>query len=135
VQCAGAARVRINPTQLQSVLRNLVVNAVEAVAEDGSITVETADVDGGALITVTDTGRGMTAEFIEQKLFRPFQTTKTRGLGIGLFQCRQIVRAFGGTFTAESSEGKGTRMTVRLPAGKDSGQLAVGSGLLSRRVC
>jgi signal transduction histidine kinase len=57
----------------------------------------------------------MTEEFVQQKLFRPFQSTKERGLGIGLYQCRHIVHALGGSLTAESQEGKGTRMVVKLP--------------------
>ena len=126
VECRGHASVRVNAGQLQSVVRNLVLNAVEAIPETGTITISTADADGSAVLTVTDTGRGMTAEFMEKKLFRPFQTTKSRGLGIGLFQCRQVVRTFGGTLTAESREGEGTRMMVRLPACAAQ-QAAVGS--------
>ena len=81
----------------------------------GTLLVETFQENSCAVLAVTDTGRGMTQEFIQQKLFRPFQTTKPRGLGIGLYQCRHIVQAFGGTLTVESQEGKGTRMVVRLP--------------------
>ncbi len=76
---------------------------------------ETLQENGQAVLAVTDTGHGMTQDFIQRRLFRPFQTTKTHGLGIGLYQSRCIVQAFGGTLTAESREGEGTRITVRLP--------------------
>jgi len=107
--------VRVDPNQLKSVLHNLVINAVEAIPGEGNILIETAQENGFAVMSVMDTGPGMTEEFVRQKLFRPFQSTKERGLGIGLYQCRHIVQAFGGTLTAESQEGKGTRMVVKLP--------------------
>ncbi len=110
-----APEVRVDPEQVRSVLHNLVLNAVEAIAGEGTILVETAQENGDAVLAVTDTGRGMSDEFVRQKLFRPFQTTKPRGLGIGLYQCRQALQAYGGTLAAESKEGKGTRMLVRIP--------------------
>jgi signal transduction histidine kinase len=64
---------------------------------------------------VADTGLGMSASFVRDRLFRPFQTTKPRGLGIGLYQCRHIVQGLGGELAVNSTEGIGTRMLVRLP--------------------
>ncbi len=116
------SEVRVEPNQLRSVLHNLVLNAVEAIPTEGKIVVATAQENGFAILSVSDTGCGMTEEFVQQKLFRPFQSTKKRGLGIGLYQCRHIVQAFGGTLTAETQEGKGTRMVVRLPTQEVSGQ-------------
>jgi putative PEP-CTERM system histidine kinase len=107
--------VRIDPEQLRSILQNLLLNSIEAIPEEGTILIETYQENGHAVVAVTDTGQGMTQEFMRQKLFRPFQTTKTRGLGIGLYQCRHFIQAFGGSLTAESEKGKGTRMTIRLP--------------------
>ena len=109
-------RVELDPEQLHNVFANLIMNAIEAIPADGHITVETAEVDGWAVLAVTDTGCGMSATFIQDRLFRPFQTTKPCGLGIGLFQCRHIVQACHGTLTAESHDGQGTKMIVRLPA-------------------
>jgi len=57
----------------------------------------------------------MTPEFIAQSLFRPFQTTKKNGLGIGMFQSKMIVEAHGGRFSVESAPGKGTTFRVFLP--------------------
>jgi putative PEP-CTERM system histidine kinase len=107
--------VRVDPEHLRSVLHNLLLNSIEAIPKEGTVLLETFQENGQAVLTVTDTGSGMTSEFIQHTLFRPFRTTKSRGLGIGLYQCRHIVQAFGGSLTAESQEGKGTRMIVRLP--------------------
>ncbi len=109
------SEVQLDPEQFRSVIQNLVLNGVEAISDQGTILVETFQENGQAVLVVTDTGRGMTREFIQRKLFRPFHSTKPRGLGIGLYQCRHIVQAFGGTLSAESEEGKGTRMVIRLP--------------------
>jgi signal transduction histidine kinase len=123
-----AGSVTGDPEQLRSVLQNLVINAIEATDGSGRVLIETRQENGHAILAVSDSGKGMSREFMEQKLFRPFQTTKRRGLGIGLYQCRHIVEGLGGTLTAESEEGRGTRMTVRLPVVKtaDRGQLTVG---------
>jgi len=114
--------VCVDAEQFKSVLHNLVLNGIEAMPGDGTILLETFLENGNAVLTVTDSGRGMTQEFMQRRLFRPFQTTKPRGLGVGLYQCRHIVQAFGGTLTAESEEGKGTRMVVKLPCEAVSGQ-------------
>lgn len=116
--------VRAKPEELRTVLQNLLLNSVEAMSDEGVIRIETSQENGRVVLAVTDSGRGMTPEFIRQRLFRPFQSTKARGLGIGLYQCRQIVQAVGGTLTAESQEGKGTRMVVKLPTEAISGQWA-----------
>ena len=107
--------IRVDPEQFRSVFQNLVLNGIEAIPTEGSLVIETFQENGQAVLAITDTGRGMTREFIQRRLFRPFQTTKARGLGIGLYQCRHMIQSFGGTLTAESQEGKGTRMIVRLP--------------------
>jgi putative PEP-CTERM system histidine kinase len=119
--------IAIDTEQLRTILVNLVLNAAEAIPDEGRITVETRTNEGWVTLTVTDTGQGMSADFVRDRLFRPFQTTKPRGLGIGVYQCRCIARAFGGEITVDSQEGVGTRMTVRLPALKGSEQLAAGS--------
>jgi len=110
-----AGDVLADPEQLRSVLHNLVMNAVEATPGEGAIAVSTRHEGQRSVLAVADTGRGMSREFIRTRLFQPFQTTKTRGLGIGLYQCRQIIHAAGGSLTVESEEGKGSRFVVRLP--------------------
>ena len=67
-------------------------------------------------LLIADSGCGMSEAFIRQKLFKPFETTKKKGFGIGLYQVRQIVEAHHGRIEVESREGAGTTFTVRLPA-------------------
>ena len=70
-----------------------------------------------AVLTVTDTGSGMSAEFIKERLFRPFDTTKgSKGMGIGAYQVREYVQSLGGRVVVRSAPGAGTTMTLRLPA-------------------
>jgi signal transduction histidine kinase len=71
-----------------------------------------------AVVTVADDGCGMDGEFISRSLFRPFQTTKKNGFGIGMFQSRMIVEAHGGRIDVESQLGKGTTFRVFLPLKK-----------------
>jgi putative PEP-CTERM system histidine kinase len=108
-------KVMGDPEQLQSVLTNLLVNAREATAAGGNIRVETGQHDGHAVVTVADSGCGMSAEFLKRSLFRPFQTTKKQGLGIGMFQTKMIVEAHRGTIQVESELAKGTTFRVLLP--------------------
>ena len=107
--------------QLQKVLVNLLLNANDAVAEGGRIRVTTGFRDGWAEIAVSDDGCGMPADFVEKRLFRPFQTTKKQGMGIGLFHSRTIVEAHGGRIEVQSAEGKGTTFRVFLPAASGRG--------------
>ena len=109
------SRVSIDPEQVQKVLTNLLLNAGEAVGEGGEIRVATEQKDGWAAISVSDNGCGMSKEFMEKSLFRPFKTTKKQGMGIGLFQSKMIVEAHQGRIEVESQEGKGSTFRVFLP--------------------
>jgi signal transduction histidine kinase len=68
------------------------------------------------VLSVADDGCGMSPAFLKDSLFRPFQSTKTKGLGIGLFQSRMVVEAHGGSIQVESEIGKGTTVLVSFPA-------------------
>jgi putative PEP-CTERM system histidine kinase len=102
--------------QIQSVVTNLVVNAREAVTAGGHIQVRTEHRDHSVVLSVADDGCGMSAAFLHDSLFRPFQSTKKNGLGIGLFQSRTVIEAHGGSIKVESETGKGTTFRVTLPA-------------------
>lgn len=108
--------VSADPHQIESVVTNLILNAVDAILPGpGRISLATSVNDGQVVLSVTDTGHGMTPEFISQSLFRPFCTTKKKGLGIGMFQSRMMVGAHGGQLQVESQPGKGTTFHVFLP--------------------
>jgi len=109
-------RLLADPAQLQKVLVNLLLNAKEAVNGAGEIRVCTAQEKGMALISVADNGCGMTPEFMRRSLFRPFQTTKKTGLGIGMFHSKAIIEAHQGRIEVESTVGEGTTFRVLLPA-------------------
>ena len=111
----------LDPEQMLKVVTNLVLNATEAVAGRGQVRVETNPRDGWTVLAVADNGCGMSAEFINRSLFRPFQTTKKSGLGIGMFQSRMIVEAHGGRIEVESEVGKGTVFRVWLPLQRRAG--------------
>ncbi len=112
-------RVRADPEQLGKVLTNLVLNARDAVAPAGKVRVATRQENGSAVIEVSDTGCGISPEFLEKSLFRPFQTTKKGGLGIGMFQSKMIVEAHGGRIEVASALGKGSTFRVVLPLPAD----------------
>lgn len=109
-------KVRLDPAQMQKVLTNLILNARDALTNGGRIRVETDRRDGWVVLTVADNGCGMTPEFLQGNLFRPFQTTKKKGIGIGMFHCKMIVVAHRGRIEVESQAGKGTTFRVLLPA-------------------
>ncbi|PYJ08040.1 MAG: PEP-CTERM system histidine kinase PrsK, partial [Verrucomicrobia bacterium] len=105
----------MDPEQMQKVVTNLTLNAKEALGGAGTIGIATEQENGWAVFSVSDTGCGMSREFVNRSLFRPFQTTKPQGTGIGLFQCRMIVEAHRGRIEVETELGKGTTVRVLLP--------------------
>jgi putative PEP-CTERM system histidine kinase len=112
----AASRILVDPDQIQKVATNLLVNAREALGRSGEIWVETETGNGWAILSVSDSGCGMSPEFIKRSLFRPFQTTKKSGIGIGMFHCKTLVEAHRGRIEVISEEGKGTTFRVLLPA-------------------
>ena len=112
-------KVLFDREQLLKVLTNLALNAKEASPPDGQIHVATSQVNGWAVFSVSDNGCGMNSEFLSHSLFRPFQTTKKNGLGIGMFQSKMIVEAHRGRIEVQSETGKGTTFRVYLPVNKD----------------
>lgn len=107
--------ITIDPSQIQSVITNLVLNARDAMAQGGEIRVETSRQNGWAIVTVSDTGCGMSHEFMSKSLFRPFQTTKNKGIGIGMFHSKMILDAHQGKIDVKSEPGRGTTFKVMLP--------------------
>jgi putative PEP-CTERM system histidine kinase len=106
---------QIDKEQFQKVLTNLLLNAREATNGNGIIRVSTSVSDRHISCKVSDNGCGMSRQFLEQSLFRPFRSTKKKGMGIGLFQSNMIVQAHKGRIEVESEKGTGTTFRVVLP--------------------
>lgn len=123
--------IEADPDRLAMVIEHVIRNAQEATPESGTVTVH-VDIEGGvataetldtsrlrvpaAVVTVADTGVGMSRDFIQERLFKPFDTTKgSKGMGIGAYQVREYVRSLGGRVEVRSDVGRGTRFTLRVP--------------------
>jgi putative PEP-CTERM system histidine kinase len=102
--------------QIQSVLFNLLSNAAEAMSNRGEIRIQAAKQDNWVKIAISDTGSGIPPDTLDA-LFMPFKSTKQKGLGIGLYQCKTILEAHGGRIFAESIVGQGTTFHLELPTG------------------
>ncbi|HJS66418.1 MAG TPA: XrtA/PEP-CTERM system histidine kinase PrsK [Nitrospiraceae bacterium] len=100
--------------QIHQVLLNVVLNAKQAIGEKGDISIAIEQSNGSVVVTVDDTGCGIPSPMIES-LFRPSQSSRPGGLGIGLYQCKQIVEAHRGTIQIRSEMGKGTQVRIELP--------------------
>ena len=115
-----ALQVLAEPTTLAAVLENLVQNALDAVGDDGRVSVGLvrrirSGAGDEAVITIEDNGQGMTQDFIDDHLFQPFISTKETGFGLGMYQCREWVERWNGRLEMESTPGEGTRARVVLP--------------------
>ena len=110
-------KLKLDRQQFGSVITNLLLNAREALGPGGEVRVETSQSNGWAVLSVADDGCGMSPAFLKTSLFRPFQTTKKKGLGIGMFQSKMIVEAHRGKIQVESEPGAGTTFRVMLPIG------------------
>jgi len=120
----NAARVFADRIQIQQVLVNLMLNAIDAMADSSrrELEVKTALLDDETTaFSVTDSGTGLVAE-IADHLFEPFVSTKPNGMGLGLSICRSIVEAHGGRLRTEPNEGGGTIFCFTLPASPTTGE-------------
>ncbi len=111
----GPCEVSAQAGSLEQVLLHLVQNAVDASEPESPVIVRTATDNFNGVIEIVDSGTGMTAEYIRSRLFKPFDSTKPGGFGIGAYEARELVRAMGGRLEVESREGLGTRFTIQLP--------------------
>lgn len=108
--------VRADAEQLATVLGHLIRNAQDAAMAQGHVGLRLKRTDGQALIEIEDDGAGMDEDFIRNRLFQPFFTTKaSKGMGIGAYQAREYVRSLGGTLAVDSAPGRGSVFTVELP--------------------
>jgi signal transduction histidine kinase len=113
---SGLPQIYADPQQLQQILLNLGLNALDAMPKGGKLMMGVASPSAGnVMITVADTGMGIDSDVLP-RIFQPFFTSKKRrGLGLGLPICDRIVKSHGGTIKVESKPGEGTTFKVRLP--------------------
>ena len=106
---------RFDKEEITKVIVNLIINALESTEGQGKVEVVIGTEHNMGFVRVSDNGCGMSREFIEKRLFMPFQTTKKKGLGIGLYQCKMIVEAHSGKLKVVSREGIGSDFILYLP--------------------
>lgn len=107
--------IRAERERLTRAIGHLLQNALEATPATGTVTVRGYQASGQAIIEIDDTGSGMDETFIRTRLFQPFDSTKGAGMGIGAYECRETIRALGGSIDVESSPGRGSRFRLSLP--------------------
>jgi nitrogen fixation/metabolism regulation signal transduction histidine kinase len=105
--------VQADPEQMTRVLRNLILNAIDAMPQGGTLTVRTMALEGGVRLEVSDTGQGLTPEECS-RLFTPYYTTKTHGTGLGLAIVQSVVSDHHGRVSVESAPGEGTTFRIEL---------------------
>ena len=111
----GELTVLAHRARLERVLGHLIQNAIEATASDGSVAVRLLRERQSAVVELDDTGQGMSEQFIRERLFKPFDSTKTAGMGIGVFESREYIREVGGSLEVRSAPQVGTTFRVILP--------------------
>lgn len=121
--CPEELEVFVDADKFRQVLWNLMVNAVEAMSDEGMISINAEEISssyelkgaGAVLVKISDTGSGMNEEELK-RVFEPFHTTKTGGTGLGLATVYRVIEAHGGKIRVSSEKGKGTEFTIVLPA-------------------
>jgi signal transduction histidine kinase len=111
----GPVTGMLDEPSIRAATLNLMLNAVQAMSSGGRLTISTGQDNGNLWMTIRDTGAGMTAEQIKQ-IFEPFNTTKSRGLGLGMPYAQKVIQQHGGKIVVESRPGNGTQVKIELPA-------------------
>ena len=112
----GELHIEANFERLVAITEHLIRNAQDASDNSGEIRIDVSANESVATIHISDTGCGMTPEFVRKRLFHPFDSTKgSQGMGIGAYQAREYVVELGGRMEVESEPGKGTVFSVHLP--------------------
>jgi len=109
-------RLIADKDRFTAVMVHLIKNAQEATGEEGHVEVSVDAGEGEAIVEIEDDGVGMDDDFIKNRLFRPFETTKgNAGMGIGVYETREYIRSLNGSLSVESRPGVGTRFCLRVP--------------------
>jgi signal transduction histidine kinase len=123
VQLLGDASLRalVDPAALDQAVGHLLQNALDA-SSGTPVMVRVSSDDGGIAVSIADKGVGMDGDFMRNRLFQPFASTKAGGFGVGAFEARSLITAMGGTLSVDSRLGHGTTFTITLPAAKSAGE-------------
>ncbi len=125
VEISEDIEMLIEEDTLSSVLNHLIQNAQEATQDNGWVKVRVSQLESDLHIAVLDNGSGMSADFIKQRLFKPFDTTKgNAGMGIGVYEAKQFVEALGGSMQVTSFEGEGSIFHLTFPHVNNNDDLA-----------
>lgn len=108
------AKIIVDPDLMQRVLHNLILNGIQAMPEGGKLIIKASKITDMIQISVQDTGVGIPSENLD-KLWHALQTTKAKGVGLGLPVCKRLVEAHNGKILVESEVGKGSTFTIKLP--------------------
>ncbi len=112
----GDYYVKADRDRLGMAITHLIKNAQEATTKNGWVKISLNKIGKQAVIDIIDNGIGMDSNFIQNALFKPFETTKSgKGMGIGVYQSREYIQSLGGSLTVSSTLGKGTTFTLKLP--------------------
>jgi signal transduction histidine kinase len=122
-----AVRLHIDPEEIQQVLVNLLLNALDALPRGGRVRVEVAARGAGVEVRVTDNGPGIPPQ-VRDRLFEPFVTSKENGVGLGLSICKRLVEAHGGAIRGDNPPGGGAALTLTLPVEELAHAVAAGRG-------
>jgi signal transduction histidine kinase len=116
-----AAPVMLDESSIRGALMNLMLNAIEAMPQGGTLTIRLDQTSDLLRLEITDTGRGISEEEVKN-IFEPFYTTKEQGLGLGMPYAKKIIEQHGGTILVDSELDKGTTISIALPAAQQEAQ-------------
>jgi putative PEP-CTERM system histidine kinase len=115
LQLLSRVSTRGHEERVERVIGHVVQNAFDASEADASVSLRLDQSGSQAQVQITDSGCGMSEDFIQNRLFKPFQTTKASGMGIGAYESYQYLQELGGTISVESKPNRGTTVTILLP--------------------
>jgi putative PEP-CTERM system histidine kinase len=115
LQVIDQVSTRGHEDRIERVLGHMLQNAIEATSAEDCVWLRLQRSSGHAQVVVGDTGRGMAPEFVHTRLFKPFNTTKQGGMGIGAYESYQYVKELGGSIEVDTEENRGTIVTIKLP--------------------
>jgi putative PEP-CTERM system histidine kinase len=116
---------KVDAGALEQAVSHLIQNALEASRETEPVTVKVTGDGESVYVAITDKGCGMDGDFVRNRLFQPFVSTKDAGFGIGAFEARALIVALGGRLSVDSRPGRGTTFTIQLPAAQKSSGPAI----------